>query len=159
MTGSIAVNVGEGNVTSLATEVLEILCDKGMVRLASACCSRNKPRPEQVVITPQSYCSGFSRRLVGHAINVDLRTCQLVSLEIPETKILIPGGLRARTGALPQHEHMVEAVPVAMRKVPMSVFVRLTTRSRFLGEFNNDAAKRIWLRRNQLRRERLTSGP
>lgn len=29
--------------------------------------------------------------------------------------ILIPGGLRARTGALPQHEHVVETTPVAMK--------------------------------------------
>jgi hypothetical protein len=29
--------------------------------------------------------------------------------------ILIPGGLRARTGALPQHEHMDRTAPVAMR--------------------------------------------
>jgi hypothetical protein len=33
------------------------------------------------------------------------RTCQLVSLEMPDTTILMPGGLRARTGALGNHEY------------------------------------------------------
>jgi hypothetical protein len=41
LTGGLTVNIGEGNVTSLTTKVLEILCVKDKVRLASACCPRN----------------------------------------------------------------------------------------------------------------------
>jgi hypothetical protein len=70
LTGSIAVNISEGNVTGFATEVLEIL--------------------------PAS--------ISGDTRNQD-----------PDTR-----------------------GPASTNRSPMSVFVRFTTRPRFLGEFYND---------------------
>jgi hypothetical protein len=69
------------------------------------------------------------------------RTCQLVSLEIPETTSLIPGGLRARVGALEFHEHVSRYFPFNNLRIPMSIIVGVTTRTGLLGEFNNNAVK------------------
>ena len=70
------------------------------------------------------------------------RTCQLVSLEMPKTTSLIPGGLRARIGALECHEHISQYFPFNDLKIPMSILIGFTTRTGLLSKFNDNAMRK-----------------
>ena len=70
------------------------------------------------------------------------RTCQLVSLEMPKTTSLIPGGLRARIGALESHEHISQYFPFNDLGIPMSILIGFTTRTGLLSKFNDNAMRK-----------------
>lgn len=67
----------------------------------------------------------------------NVRTCQLVSREIPETIRRIPGGLRERTAPLKKMRCQFSFNSV-VPSVPMPLFMILPARATFFGKFDHD---------------------